>query len=145
MPDISAAGTVVIIKASNTFPLGLTISQFADDSDPLDIGSIKIADTAMGLNGDLLRWSRAIPIPLTLNVIPETPDDTNLQILGDANRVGQGKVSARDAIDATVIYPDGNTVLLTGGILTDYMPGNSIASSMRLKTKTYMFQFENKV
>lgn len=143
--DISGTGVVVIIKASTTFNnIPLTISQFADDSDPLDIPALQIADTAMGLNGDLLLWSKANPISMTLNVVPAGDDDTNLQILGDANRVGQGKVSAKDVITATVVYPDGRVVVLNKGILKQYMPGNSISSSMRLKTKPYVFEFESK-
>ena len=142
--DISGTGTVVVLRASTTFPAGLTISQFADDSDPLDVAALQIADTAMGLNGDLLKWSKANPISMTLNVVPGSPDDVNLQILGDANRVGQGKVSAKDNITATVAFPDGTVQVLSNGILKQYMPGNSIASSMRIKTKPYVFEFESK-
>lgn len=142
--DVSGTGTVIIIRASTTFPNGLTISQFADDSDPLDIAALEIADTAMGLNGDLLKWSKANPISMTLNVIPAGEDDVNLQILGDANRVGAGKVSAKDDITATIVYPDGSIQVVNKGILKNYMPGNSISSSMRLKTKSYVFAFESK-
>jgi hypothetical protein len=143
--DISGTGTVVVLKASTTFPNGLSISQFSDDSDPLDLASLQIADTAMGLNGDLLIWSKANPISLTLNVVPQSADDVNLQILGDANRVGAGKVSAKDQITATVVLPDGSIVVLNKGVLKNYMPGNSIASSQRLKTKSYVFEFESKI
>jgi hypothetical protein len=145
MQDISGVGLVVIIRASTTFAtVPLNISQFADDADPLDIPALQIADSAMGLNGDLLKWAKANPISLTLNVIPAGADDTNLQILGDANRVGQGKVSARDEITATVVYPDGRIVILNKGYLKNYMPGNSVSSSQRIKTKPYVFEFESK-
>jgi hypothetical protein len=145
MQNITGSGTVVVLQASVTFPLGLTISQFADDADPLDVAALQIADSAMGLNGDLLIWAKANPIQMTLNIIPETPDEQNLNILGDANRVGQGKVTAGDVINATIIYPDGSITALTGGVLKSYQPGNSIASSMRLKTKSYVFEFQSKV
>jgi hypothetical protein len=143
--DISGTGTVVVLNGSTTFPNGLTISQFADDSDPLDIPSLQIADTAMGLNGDLLFWSKANPITLTLSVVPESQDDINLQILGDANRVGAGKVSAKDQITATIVLPNGTIIVLNKGVLKNYMPGNSIASAQRLKTKSYVFEFESKI
>lgn len=143
--DVSGTGTLVALKASTTFPNLLVISQFADDSDPLDMPALQIADTAMGLNGDLLKWAKAVPIAMTLNVVPGSADDLNLQILGDANRVGQGKVSAKDNITATITYPDGSIVILNKGIIKSYMPGNSIASSQRLKTKSYVFEFESKV
>jgi hypothetical protein len=145
MQDITATGTIVNIIGSTTFPLGFPITQFADDADPLDFASIQIADTAMGLNGDLISWSRAIAIPMTLNVLPGGVDDLNLQILAEANRVGRGRVSALDIITATIIYPDASLITLTNGKLIEYNPGKGIASSARLKTRTYTFSFEQKI
>lgn len=139
--SVTGFGVVVTLIASNTFPTGLPITQFADDTDPILINDVKIADTAMGLNGDLLVWSKAVPLPLTLNVIAASPDDTNLQILANANRVGQGKNSAEDSISATIVYPDGSTVVLTGGVITDASFGRGIQSSGRQRTKTYSFLF----
>lgn len=143
--DITGFGTIVNIVASSTFPATLPITQFADDSDPLDISAVQIADTAMGLNGDLIKWAKAVPLPMVLNVIPGSLDDQNLQILADANRVAQGKTSSRDLITATIIYSDGSTTTLTQGTITNAQFGNSIASQGRLKTKTYTFMFQNKV
>lgn len=140
--SISGFGIVVNIIASKTFPVGFTITQFADDADPLDFSSVRVADTAMGLNGDLITWSRATPLPMVLNVIPAGVDDVNLQILADANRVGQGKNGANDIITATVVYPDGSIRVMTGGKLTDSQFGKSVSSAGRLKTKAYAFSFE---
>lgn len=143
--DITGFNTVVNLIASTTYPISLVISQFADDADPLDFASVQIADAAMGVNGDLIVWSKAVKLPMVLNVIPGGIDDINLGILADANRVGQGKNSARDIITATIIYPDGSTVILKGGIITDAMFGKSVASAGRLKTKSYAFTFQTKV
>lgn len=142
--NISGFGTVVNIIASNTFPVGLNVTQLADDSDPLDFASVRIADTAMGLNGDLVAWARAQPLPVVINVISGSDDDVNLQILADANRVGQGKNDANDIITMTVIYPDGSVANLTGGKMTDAQFGKGISSSGRLKTKSYAFSFQTK-
>ncbi|AWB00249.1 phage tail fiber protein [Vibrio harveyi] len=143
MSDISGFGLRVNLVAHNTFPRGISISQFSDDADSLDLPEITIAETAMGLNGDLISWSKASPIPLTLNVIPNQVDDNNLETLGDANRVGRGKNSAGDLITLTIVYGNGTTATLTRGKLIKYQPGDSIASSSRLKTKKYEFMFEN--
>jgi len=86
--DVSGFGLRIRLTASRTFPAGITITQFADDADPFDIPSLQIADTAMGLNGDLISWSKANPIKPTLNVIPASEDDRNLAVLLEANRVG---------------------------------------------------------
>lgn len=145
MENISGFGMRVVLRASVTFPVGITLTQFADDSDPLDFPSIQLADKAMGINGDLITWSKPNPIPATLNVIPGGVDDTNLSILAEANRVGKGKNSSRDIITMTVIYPDNSTVTLTSGAITDAMPGKSVASAGRMKTRPYVFAFENKV
>lgn len=139
--SVTGFGIVVTLIASNTFPSGLPITQFADDTDPILINDVKIADTAMGLNGDLLTWSRAVPLPMTVNVIPGSDDDINLQILANANRVAQGKNSANDVISATIVYPDGSAVVLTSGVITDASFGRGVQSSGRQRTKTYSFLF----
>lgn len=142
--NISGFGGVVTLIASNTFPVGIAITQWADDNDPLDFASIRIADTAMGVNGDLVTWARAAPLPMVLNVIPGSDDDINLQILADANRVGQGKNGADDIIGVTVAYPDGTVVTLSGGKMTDAQFGKGVSSAGRLKSKSYAFSFQSK-
>jgi hypothetical protein len=144
MQDISGYGLQVQVRASQTFPTGISITQFADDSDPFDNPSQQVADKAMGLNGDLLTWSKANPINVTLNVVPGGDDDVNLGILLEANRVGRGKASIQDVITMTGIYPDGRQVTFTSGKITDGMVSNSVASAGRLKTKAYQFTFENR-
>lgn len=143
MEDISGFGIKVNIVASETFPAGIEISAFADDGDPVDLPSLQIADKAMGVNGDLIVWSKANPIPMTLNVIPGSDDDVNLQAIAAANRAVRGRRPVRDIITATVTYPDGTPITLLRGKLTDAMFGNSVASAGRMKTKPYIFAFED--
>jgi hypothetical protein len=143
MADISGFGLSVTVNASATFPSGVKITQFADDGDSLDLPSIQISDKAMGLNGDLITFSKASPLLLTLNVIPDSDDDKNLSVLAESNRVGKGKKSARDVVTVTVAYPSGKIVTYTNGAITDAMIGNGVASSGRMKTKAYAFAFEN--
>lgn len=143
--DISGYGLQARLVASQTFPAGITISQFADDGDPFDMPDHKIADAAMGLNGDLVTWNNANPIMFNLAVVPGGDDDENLAVLLEANRAGKGKQPIRDNISITGIYPDGSTISLLNGIIVEGMPGNSVAANGRLKTKSYKFVFENKV
>jgi hypothetical protein len=145
MNDISGYGLRIQLVASVTFPAGINLTQFADDTDPLDNPSLQIRDKAMGINGDLIVWSKANPIIMNTGVIPGSDDDRNLAVLFEANRTGRGKSGARDVITATVIYPDGSTVSLTDGVITDGMPARGVASAGRLKTNTYAFAFENLV
>ena len=141
--DISGFGLKATLIASVTFPAGFVISQFADDADPFDLPQIQIGDKAMGLNGDLITWSKANPLILNMNVIPAGDDDKNLAVLAEANRVGKGKQGARDVVTITGIYPDGRTITFSGGKITDAPIGSSVASAGRLKSKTYAFAFEN--
>jgi hypothetical protein len=143
MFNISGFGISVQLVATTTYPLGLQLTQFADDADPLDVPSLQIGDVAMGLNGDLITWSKANPIKLTLNMIPDSDDDLSLSILLAANRVGRGKISARDTITMSVFYPNLNFVTLTNGVITDGVPFAPAANSGRLKTRSYQFSFEN--
>lgn len=143
MQDISAFGIRVQVIASETFPSGISITQFADDADPFDAPSMQIRDKAMGVNGDLISWSKANPIPVMLNVVPGGEDDLNLSVLFEANRVGKGKFGARDVISIVALYPDGSVAAFSQGVITDGQPANSAQSSGRLKSKAYAFAFEN--
>lgn len=141
--DVSGFGLKIVIQASNTFPSGFTLTQFSDDSDPLDMPSLQVADKAMGLNGNLITWSKANPVPMTVNIVPGTTDDDNMQVLLSANRASSGRRPARDIVTATVVYPDGRTVRCMRGKITDGPMGNSVASAGRMKTKAYVFAFED--
>lgn len=145
MQNVSAFGFETTIKASNTFPAGFTIRAWADDSDPFDSPSIQVADKTMNINGNMVHWSKANPIPINMALIPGSDDDINMSILLEANRVGNGKTSARDIITVTNVYPDGTTVSYVRGIITDGVPSKGVSTAGRMKTKTYSFAFENKV
>lgn len=143
--DISGFGAKVLIIANNTFPQGLEITQFADDSDPFDVPAVQIADSAMGLNGDKVNWIVANPLPTTMNVIPGSDDDKNLAILFEANRAGRNKSSAKDVITGVISYPDGQVVTFTGGNCQEFVVARGISSDSRLKTRPYTIVYENVV
>lgn len=141
--DVSAFGFRLRLVASKTFPAGIDITQFTDDADPFDFPSQQIADTSMGVNGDLITWSKANPLKTTVNVIPDSDDDKNLSVLLEANRPGRGKLPAGDIITLTALYPNGSTKTATSGVITDGTPGTAVAGSGRRKSKSYAFAFEN--
>lgn len=142
--DISGFGLRINVIASKTFPSGFIVSQFADDADPFDVPAIQVADKAMGLNGDLVTWSKATPLEVTINVIPDSEDDRNLSALAEANRVSKGKNSAGDVITMVKMPVSGKPATYSNGKLTNAMPGTGVASAGRKKTKAYTFAFENK-
>lgn len=141
--DTSGTGFTLTITASVTFPNGFQVSAFADDADPWDAPSLAIATPSMNVNGDLVVFSAPVPLTRTVNVIPGSEDDNNLSILYEANRVGKGKRSARDIITIVGAWPDGSTETLSSGKITDGMSGKSLASSNKIKSKSYGFAFES--
>ena len=145
MENTSGFGFLLNLQADITFPMGIIISQFPDDADPITAEPINIAESAMGLNGDLIVWQKAEPIKLSFSVIPGGDDDDNLAILADNNRVAKGKFPVQDSITIVKIFPNGNTETYANGILMSAPVGTGIASTGRLKTKTYSFAFEQKI
>jgi len=143
MADISGNGVVVRIFASVTFPIGFELTSYSDDADPFDIPSIKVRDHAMTMSGRMISWLSPTAIAETFSVVPGTKDDENLSNLLEANRFGYQKIPANDVITISKVYPDGTTVTLQNGVITDGMPARSVNSNGRYKTNSYMFAFEN--
>ncbi|MEJ2896624.1 hypothetical protein vBBaMIFTN2_15 [Bordetella phage vB_BaM-IFTN2] len=143
MHDVSAIGVALRCTASVSFPSGFTVTAFADDADPFDLPAIDIATPAMNVNGDLVVFSAPVPVTITLNVIPGSEDDENLAVIFDANRPGKNKRHAGDVITLVGTYPDGSTITLSEGKMTNGMPGSSPASAGRIKSKAYAFAFQN--
>lgn len=143
MQNVSGFGLSAQILASNTFPAGFTITQFADDSDPLDAPDITVGDTGIGLNGDFLVWNKPTGIEVAFAIIPSTEDDKNLEALLDANRVGKNKSGARDEISVILTYPDGSRANCGPGIIVVGPAAKSVSSQGRYKTRIYRFRFES--
>lgn len=142
MFNISGFGLIANVTASKTFPQGVTIDNFADDADALDSPNVNLADTGFGLNGDMVVWQKAAGIEVTLNVIPTSDSDVNLEIIGEANRIGKGKTNARDKISIVVTYPDGATVTCYEGVAVVATVMPSVSSAGRQKSRPYTYRFE---
>lgn len=141
---ISGFGFVATFTASNTIPIGFVLTDFADDVDPFDVPSLQVVDGAMGLNGDLLRWTKPNPIKISFSVWATSLSDKALSTVLNANRAGKSKQSANDIITINVVYPSTSGFFtFINGAITDGMPAHAISSAGRLKSKTYSFMFEN--
>lgn len=142
MYNTSSFGTKGNVVASKTFPQGFPLSAFADDADPLDSPDLQVADAAVGVNGDMITWSRPGMIEITIAVIFGSVDDQNLDALLDANRVAKGKSSANDVVSVTYTYPSGMTVNMGPGIIKSGVIVPKISAQGRVMTRHYTFQFE---
>lgn len=141
MPNQSVFGSIITLKASPTFPVGILLTEFPDDNDPFDIPDLQIGDTAMGANGDLASWQTANPIELTISVMANGVDHENLNTLYEANRPEKGKLPSYDTITVTRVDPSGRKVEFKGGKIVSGTPMSSFASSGRVKNPTYTFRF----
>lgn len=142
MIDLSNVGVSARLIASKTFPMGFTITEWADDTNPLDIPSLEISTPSMNINGELISVSSPVPTTITLAVLPGSEADINLSILLDANRPSRFKRHVGDVITLVVAYPKGDTITLVNGIITGGTPGKGVSSAGRSTTSTYGFAFE---
>lgn len=142
MINISAFGLKFRVTASNSFPTGFEVTSFSDDADALDHPDFTAADTNTALNGDMLVWNRPGLIEVAINVIPTSQDDVNLNALLEANRTGKNKAGARDIISAVTSFPSGITVSYSKGAIVSGSLNPSVANSGRVKTRRYVFRFE---
>ena len=139
--DISVFGTEVTIVAVPTYPVGITLTQFADDVAPITLEDMQISDDAMGANGDMISWKQPLPIRPTLGMIPGSDDDKKLRVLFDLNRVEKGKVVQNDVITMTIRYSNGTSKTLSGGQCRQYKPGYGQGTSGRMESSQYTFSF----
>jgi hypothetical protein len=142
MSDISAAGVSITLVASKTFPSGITLTQFASDSDPFDFADVTIAEAEMNVNGEQVTFSTANPVPVTLSLIPDSDDDKNLSILLRENTQSRNHKSVRDVITLTVNYPEGERRTAVEGKMLSGTPSSGVTSGKRKKSKSYGFSFE---
>jgi len=145
MIDASGTGTTAVLKASKTFPVGVLLSQFADDGDSLAFEEMEIAATAVGMNGDLIAWDKATNIPVSINLIPSSENDIDMGFVFEANRTGKGKKSVKDVISMTINYSNGSSVTLSNGKMVKGNPADTAQAAGRLSSKKYSFVFESMI
>lgn len=143
--DVSVLGTVITVSASNTLPLATPIIAFSGSSDPFDVATNVIGDAEKGVNGDLITWSTANPLEVSINVISGSPADLILKSIGEANFPRSGGRNARDVITIAAIFPGLRKSVFTGGKMVEFQPGFSAGSDGKLKDAMYKFKFEDTV
>ena len=145
MQNVSATGMKIRIVAVPTFPAGFDVTQFADDGDPLSGDTLDITSTATALNGDLVAWSVPNSIAANISVLPGTPEAKNLDILWNVNRVGKNKLAAQDVVSMVISYPNGDTKILSNGVIASGPAYDSGSSDGRLRTRDYGFVFQDAI
>lgn len=141
--DVSAMGIEATIVAVPSYPDGITLKQFADDGDSLNIPDMSIMQSGMGVNGDLVVWRTAQPVSIEVNLIPGTDDCDNMENLFKLNMTQKNKVSSKDLLTMTISQPNGDKIVYTNGYIVGGKPSQDYSSSGRAKTRTFRMVFEN--
>ena len=142
MEDVSGTGTTLTIASSITYPMGITISRWADDSDPFDVQESQLAEYGMGLNGDLVINRKPTGTELVVAVIPGTEEEIALSAIAEAARISKDKISYHEIITATINYPDGTSRVFKNGTIIAAPMATGISNNGRKKTKLFRFVFE---
>ena len=145
MADISGFGTGTYLFASNTYPAGIQLTEYSDDTDWIAFEQLTIAETGIAGNGELLSWASLNTINVNLSFFAGGDDDILMSVLGERNRAGRGKTSARDVITLVNVSPTGKITTYKDGRLTVIPPGDSVGNDTKTKTKVYGLQFGNRV
>jgi hypothetical protein len=141
MINISGFGTTITVVALSSFPMGFSLSQFADDQDPLVVEEIEPTGYEMLYDGSLFAFDKAAPVRLTVSVIPGSDDDINLKILLQARKGAASIIPLPDQTSVIISYPNGGRVMLTNGTITKGPLADSILQTGRKRGNTYSFVF----
>lgn len=157
MIDISMAGAVVTIEMDG-LPKGFTISEFAEDSDPISIPDLEVRKGGMNLNGKLISWASPNPVSVSFSIIPGSQSDLTLcaalraaHIGGVGNNIGNAYVKSL-TITVPLVSDENSDTSFAGrkskswtfinGYISSGSPAQGSNGEGRASTKTYTFVFE---
>lgn len=143
--DVSALGIKATLIAVPSYPVGFTMTQFADDGDSLNVPDMTIMQSGMGVNGDLVVWRTAVPYEVDINLIPGTEDCKNMENLFKLNMTQKNKIASKDLLTLIIQHSDGRIDVLTNGYIIGGKPVQDYAANGRAKTRTFRLLFENNV
>jgi hypothetical protein len=141
MIDVSGFGSSVIIIALSSFPVGFSVTEFADDVDPFVVEAIEPTGYEMLYDGSLFAYDKAAAIKVALSVVAGTSDDINLKILLQARKGTAQVLNIPDITSMVVSYPDGGRVMFSNGTIIGGPLADTLQSTGRKKGNTYQFVF----
>jgi hypothetical protein len=141
MIDISAFGTGITIIATTSFPVGFTLSSFADDEDPLSVENTEVSGYEKLYDGSIFTYDKTSPLLLSVGVMPNTEDDQNLKILMQMRKSSPSILPLSDETSIVICYADGGKVAMGNGTILSGPLADSITSQGRKKGNVYHFVF----
>lgn len=121
--------------------MGFSVSQFADDINPLDIEEVETTGFDMLYDGSLFAFDKAAPVKVTLGVIAGTDDDIALKILLQARKAASSIIPLPDITSMVITYGNGGRALLSNGTITKGPLADTIMNTGRTKGNQYTFVF----
>ena len=143
--DVSANGVKLMLFASVSYPTGVEIATFNPGEDPINFDDLKIAETDMGVNGNLIVYRTPYAYNMVFNITPMTEVDQIMENIANADRIAAGKVSAKNILTLVVIYPQGRTLTYVDGAMTDCPGGFSSSGNGRINGRRYAMSFRDLV
>jgi hypothetical protein len=141
MIDISSFGSSVAIISTQSFPMGFSLTQFADDEDPLTVEEVEVSGYEKLYDGNIFIFDKTSPILMSVAVMPNTDDDINMKILMQMRKSSPQLLPLPDTVSAVITYGDGGRVILSnGGVLTGSL-ADSLSKDGRKKGNLYHFVF----
>lgn len=140
MIDISGNGLSITVLALQSFPMGFSLSEFADDVDPLTVEVIEPFGFELLFDGDMFAFDKANVVKISVSVIAGSDDDINLKLLLQSKKGSKSILPIPDLTTMIVSYPSGRVILTKGTIFSGPL-ADSIEASGRKKGNTYTFVF----
>lgn len=141
MQNISGFGTKLTVVATVSFPVGFTVTEFADDKDPLKIEEVELTGHELLIDGSLFTFDKATAVKVAVSVIPGSDDDINLKILLQARKGSQSFIPLPDVTSIVISYGNGGLVGFSEGAIASGPLADSISDGGRLVGNTYTFIF----
>lgn len=139
--SVTGFNTKVSLRASNTFPAPIVLTQFPGDESAISIEDIEIGQHTGGLE-ERVAWNVYAPIVIDLNIIAGGENDDLLNVLLLANRAEKGKELAQDILTMSIIYPNGRIRTYGDGSIMSGPGGLTVDAERKLKTNLYKFGFD---
>jgi hypothetical protein len=141
MIDISAFGTGITVIATTSFPVGFSISSFADDEDPLNVENTEVSGYEKLYDGSIFTYDKTSPLLLSVGVIAGSDDDINLKILMQMRKSSPQLLPLPDTTSMVICYPDGGKVAMSNGTILSGPLADSLTAQGRRKGNVYHFVF----
>lgn len=141
MIDISGFGTGITIVATTSFPVGFTLSSFADDEDPLNVENTEVSGYEKLYDGSIFTYDKTSPLLLSVGVMPNTEDDINMKILMQMRKSSPQILPLPDTTSIVICYPDGGKVAMSNGTILSGPLADSLTAQGRKKGNVYHFVF----